>query len=187
MLCPTPTKGRYATREAAESAANRAKVGVGHVMAPYLCRPSCGWWHLTSRNVQPIAPAQPDPEIVRLVTALGDEAFTDLVRRDIRRQAHPAESAALRQPEIAERWDATLAVIQVDLERQFAQRATERGEAAKDWRRRASYVRLTAAERRKEAKAAKQTAVMQRAAGGPRGDRNCRRDAHLATPTDGAS
>lgn len=49
--CPTPSKWRYATREAAVKAANRQRLSVGKQLNPHDCR--CGWFHLTS-----LAPAE---------------------------------------------------------------------------------------------------------------------------------
>lgn len=43
--CPTPTKARYATVDAADRAGRRAVITVGRHLRPYECR--CGWWHLT--------------------------------------------------------------------------------------------------------------------------------------------
>lgn len=49
--CPTPSKHRYATREAAVKAAKRQRLSVGKQLNPHECR--CGWVHLTS-----LAPAE---------------------------------------------------------------------------------------------------------------------------------
>jgi hypothetical protein len=43
--CPTPTKHRYATREAAAIAAERTRVPFGQLLNQYACR--CGWIHNT--------------------------------------------------------------------------------------------------------------------------------------------
>ncbi|MGQ4513635.1 hypothetical protein [Streptomyces sp. DW26H14] len=44
--CPTPSKHRYATREAALRVAARLARVRGRELNPYTC-PGCGWWHLT--------------------------------------------------------------------------------------------------------------------------------------------
>lgn len=43
--CPNPTKKRYATRQAAESAAHGAQIRIADPLYPYLC--CCTWWHLS--------------------------------------------------------------------------------------------------------------------------------------------
>ncbi|MFJ4418240.1 hypothetical protein [Streptomyces sp. NPDC088925] len=43
--CPTPGKHRYATREAADIAAERTVIPFGQMLNAYTCR--CGWVHLT--------------------------------------------------------------------------------------------------------------------------------------------
>lgn len=43
--CPTPSKHRYATSQAARVAAERTVIPFGQWLNPYECR--CGWIHLT--------------------------------------------------------------------------------------------------------------------------------------------
>jgi hypothetical protein len=48
MMCPHPTKMRYATDEVAYGTAERHQnIGKTGIRRAYLCR--CGWWHMTSQ------------------------------------------------------------------------------------------------------------------------------------------
>ena len=56
--CPTPTKHRYATREAAQLVAARTQIPFGQHLNTYPCK--CGWFHNTkladpSRYTDPAA------------------------------------------------------------------------------------------------------------------------------------
>ncbi|MEV7466188.1 hypothetical protein AB0O20_06685 [Streptomyces kronopolitis] len=150
MTCPTPDKRRYATVEAAELEARRAQISAGRPLAVYLCDPSCGWYHLTKRDTTSAAAV--DLNVVRLVASLDDTAFAGLVARDIRSQAHPAEAAALRQPQLLTRWATAISQFQISIEAQFAAKGGDRSPEATDWRKRASHLRFAAAARRKEAR-----------------------------------
>lgn len=46
-ICQWPGKQRYATEQAAQSAAGRRSAWHGLDFRPYLC--ACGWWHLTTK------------------------------------------------------------------------------------------------------------------------------------------
>lgn len=48
MMCPTPEKRWYQTRQAAQDAATVMTARFGHRMHPYGCE--CGQFHLTSRQ-----------------------------------------------------------------------------------------------------------------------------------------
>ncbi|MFI2078657.1 hypothetical protein [Streptomyces triculaminicus] len=149
MSCPRPDKSRYATRQAAESSAGRAHIALGHRLWPYEC--VCSWWHLTKNAAEETGPL--DPETVALVAALGPDAFTDLVQRERRGQAHPQEAAALRHPKVVTRWEAELQAQQVAVEAQLACRAGDRSAEAREWRTRVTWVRARLAQRRTEARA----------------------------------
>ncbi|MBH1939250.1 hypothetical protein I5Q34_34185 [Streptomyces sp. AV19] len=155
--CPAPGKSRYATREAATSAA-RAQVAAGRILRPYQC--PCGWWHLTKDDVEPAGP--PAAETIAEITALDNDAFADLVRRDRRGIAHPHESEALRHPAVVRRWEEELTVLLVDLEAQFVQRAGDQSERTREWRGRAIWVRAELVKRRQEARALRKAANRER-------------------------
>lgn len=182
ITCPTPAKSRYATNQAADSAASRVQIPIGQHLRPYEC--PCGWWHLTS---QP-GPATPNDATIQTVAELDTPAFEDLVRRDLRGHATPHEAGALRHPAIATRWEAALLLLRVDLEGQFARRKEDRSLEARDWRRRATIVRATLAIRRKEARGARHRAghgqhslptAEQQAAARLNADRRAARNRHL--------
>lgn len=170
--CPTPGKSRFATVEAAESAAGKARVE-GRFLYPYDSCP-CGWAHLTSQ--EPQVASEPDPEVTALVAALGEEAFAYLVRRESRGQAHPLEAAALRTDELVDRWLTALTRIRDDVDAQLQEHAGDRGEAAREWRLRATWTRATLDGRRKEAKRLRHEAGLRRAAA----EREAKREAHRA-------
>lgn len=58
--CPTPDKGRCATKEAAQGAAQRMRLRIGRLLVPYSC--VCGWWHLAA----PPSQALPADAVERL-------------------------------------------------------------------------------------------------------------------------
>ena len=149
--CPTPTKSRFATREAAESSARRAQIGVGTLLQPYLCEVACGWWHLTSHA----RPQQPDLEPtaadIEAVHTLGDDDFRELVANDARGGASRLRSRILRDPSLAHRWIATIKVLQADLAVQFAQRAGRTDDPTRQWRVKATAFQAALTQRRAEA------------------------------------
>lgn len=136
--CPTPKKSRFATVEAAESAAERASFELNKTLHPYDTCP-CGWVHLTSKKQR----VNETPTATRLAE-LGDEAFAKLVQDDIRKTAHPSDAAQLRHPENLERWRRVLVQFRRELEKQLALKVGLRDEETKDWRRRTNVVRLAA-------------------------------------------
>lgn len=147
--CPTPTKSRFATREAADSSASRNALAVGKPLRPYRCVPACGWWHLTSKQQ---SPAAPDPGTVAAVAALTDREFRDLVSADIAGKATPVEAGALRRPEVAARWAAALKQVEVSLMAQLVERRSEVGPDVDVWRARVHRKRGWVASRREEAR-----------------------------------
>ncbi|WP_344287048.1 hypothetical protein [Streptomyces synnematoformans] len=156
--CRTPSKLRFATREAAENRAARGFLAVG-LLYPYGTCP-CGWWHLTS--TPPPAAADADPEITRLVAALGPKAFADLVHRDIRGRAHPQEAAALRADDVVDRWHAELRRVLAAHDADFERRRGADSEAIRLWRTRATWARQAAARRYSEAKTLRHRAAVRR-------------------------
>lgn len=178
--CRTPEKSRYATREAAESAARRARLGVGKHLSPYdEC--GCGWWHLTSGPVRPVEP----PSGIEEIAAMDDDAFEELTFREIRNRVHDVERDGLRSPVLVRRWEAALRAARTNLDGQFARHADQLDEAAEDWRQRVAYLRTTAADRLAEAQQII-TGVEPRpaASGQPVGSKAARRaldDEHLDT------
>lgn len=158
--CPTPDKSRYATREGAESAAQRVQIPLGKLLNPYECD-DCGWWHLTSRATKPVGP----PTSAEEIAVLDEARFEELVIREIRGQAYREEREALRQPALVRRWEAALKLFQIDMEGQFARRVGDLTPAAMDWRRRAAFLRTNAALRRAEARSI--ITAMERERAGP--------------------
>lgn len=123
--CPTPAKARYATREAAVSAALRQRLALDKLLTPYECETACGWWHLTSKART--APAAAD---IAAVHALDDDAFRQLVIRDAEYRAPRAHSDALRDPSLLHRWINTLRLLKRDLNRQHNAPGISRAEGA---------------------------------------------------------
>lgn len=143
--CPTPTKRRFATVEAAQVYAASRELGVGTLLTPYAC--SCDWLHLTS---QPQVPdrAVPNPAIVNMLRHCTHDEFVIVVEADAVGKADMATRIALRAPRIRGRWITTLRAIADRLDRQLAERA-----AGDDWRRRAGVFRHNIAARLAEAEA----------------------------------
>lgn len=135
--CSTPRKIRFATQEAADAAVRRASFEMNKTLYTYDTCP-CGWIHLTSKKSR----VSEVPSITGLV-AVGDEMFEKVVRDDVRKIAHPDDSAALRHPENLERWRRTLRHFQVELEKQLANKAGDRSQDAAEWRKRIQIVRLS--------------------------------------------
>lgn len=147
--CPTPLKARFATAEAAESAARRAALGVGTHLSPYRCQDACGWFHLTSK------PRKPEPEVtladIAALHQLDDDAFRELVGNDARGGASRLRAKALRDPSLAARWIRTVKVIQRDLSAQFRLRQGDYDQDTRVWRAGAEAFRVALSQRRAEA------------------------------------
>lgn len=164
--CPTPGKSRYATRQAAESAATRAQVGVGQILNPYPCLPGCQWWHLTKKPTDLI----PDdmattPEDVARIAAMDPAAFQALVNDEVIGTAAMTDRLALREPANLKRWRAALNVLLSDINQQLASSA----HPLSDWRRRAEGYRALIATRIEECRELRVEEHLQRTADEQRG------------------
>lgn len=147
--CPTPSKTRFATQEAAQLAAARYV----KALTAYHCE--CDWWHLTSKtNIKPT----PDAAATRHVANLNDTDFQTLVSAELRDQATPQQAAALRDPINLDRWIATLANTSEDITQQIAARTGDRSPATADWRRRVLAIQRNLRHRRTEANTLRQQA-----------------------------
>jgi hypothetical protein len=141
--CPTPTKRRFATIEAARSYALNRELGIGVLLTPYEC--CCGWAHLTSAEQVP-EHAEPDPAIVSQLRYATHDAFVEAVEADACGRADMPVRIALRAPRIRGRWITTLRAIDTRLGRELATRPA--GEA---WRHRAEAFRHNVRQRLTEA------------------------------------
>jgi hypothetical protein len=150
--CPTPAKSRYATREAAESAARRVAIAVQPALYPYTC--PCGWWHLTS-NPQPdvlvVDQLEPGDGDETLLHNAPDMLFREVVLRDIRGRATREEALSLRHALNLQRWRRVLKDVWLDTERQMKAKSGIRTAPVMEWRRRASAYQAQVRERRAEA------------------------------------
>lgn len=140
-VCPTPNKRRFATSDGARSIIHAtAEVP----LTPYLCRPGCGWWHLTSRSgARPAA----TPEVVQELLGMDDVAFRVVACDDAKNQSNSEYSAALREKTLLDRWLKAIGVSMFDLQQQLTMRKDE-GET--EWRRKALVFRQRLDERRLE-------------------------------------
>jgi hypothetical protein len=143
--CPTPTKRRFATVEAATSYAHARELGIGQLLTPYEC--PCGWWHLTSQPPVP-AHAEPDPTVLTRLRYASHAEFVDVVEADASGRADMPTRIALRAPRIRGRWITTLRAIAARLDREITDRP-----ASPDWRHRAEVFRHHVQQRRAEAEA----------------------------------
>lgn len=145
--CPTPTKSRFATQEAAQKAAHRASNVLGKTLYPYDTCP-CGWVHLTSKKRYASS--------VEAVTAdggvLSDEDFARLIRNEVVGRCAPEDAATLRRPEHLLRWADALKGFQIDIATQLAVKAGQRDAETAAWRRRLARVQKALADRRLEVK-----------------------------------
>ncbi|MFE7614343.1 hypothetical protein [Streptomyces sp. NPDC057496] len=134
--CPTPDKGRCATKEAAQAVAQRMRLRIGRLLEPYPC--PCGWWHLAT-TPSPALPvnAVADPADVARLQTLQDAEFRALVSADARGQAPSSDRLALRHPGTLARWQRMLTELHEDIKDQLAHRSEESTPGIGDWRRRA--------------------------------------------------
>lgn len=143
--CPTPSKRRFATVEAARVYAQARELGIGQLLTPYEC--PCGWTHLTS---QPPVPehAKPDPAVLTRLRYATHTEFVDVVEADAAGAADMPVRIALRAPRIRGRWITTLRAILTRLDRELAARPD-----AATWRHRAEAFRHNVQTRLTEAEA----------------------------------
>lgn len=154
--CPTPDKSRFATREAAERAAERAQVPLGVWLWPYdNC--ACGWVHLTSTDPLEVpADAVPDPVVVNRLRWLPDAEFRALVEQDTTSVLEMDQRIALRHPRLRGRWRRALRDLLADIDHKLADSAGD--PACADWRQRARGYRDVLTIRAREAGALQQAA-----------------------------
>jgi hypothetical protein len=138
--CPTPTKKRYATRQAAEDAAHRSQIAINAPLYPYIC--ICTWWHLSKKPSTTVPEdATPDPQDVNRLQLQSDTTFRETVAADARSTLPMDDRIALRAPGNQLRWNQTLKELRADINRQLNERAGDKTLAAHDWRKRAEGYR----------------------------------------------
>lgn len=149
--CPTPTKSRYATSEAAGSAARRVALRVEAPLHPYEC--ACTWWHLTKDTPEPpIDLASASRHDIELLNAMPDIDFREIVVRDVDGQGDPSQRAALRHYRNQVRWKKQLGQLIGDVEAQLEARRTDTTLAGHDWAKRATNYRYALIVRLNECK-----------------------------------
>jgi hypothetical protein len=140
--CPNDQKKRYATREAAESAARRSQIAIDTPLHPYVC--VCTWWHLSKRTPDTVpTDAIADPNDIYRLQIQSDAAFRETVATEARGKLPTHDRIALRQPGNLLRWHKALKELRADVNRQLTTRATDKSLEAHDWRRRAEGYRDT--------------------------------------------
>lgn len=131
--CPTPTKRRFATLEAAAQYAQGRTVGIGTLLIPYAC--PCEWIHLTSHPHIPDH-AQPDPVTVTAYHYATHETFVRAVEADAVGRLDLDGRTALRHPRIIGRWVTALRAVLTRLDHELSA-----PDADPDWARRAAVFR----------------------------------------------
>ncbi|MFI8085960.1 hypothetical protein ACIF6L_34860 [Kitasatospora sp. NPDC086009] len=110
--CPVhPEKNRYATAEAAESAAAPRAILLGYGrQRPYLCG-ACDWWHISTKPPRvvhcPVGPDGGPLDRDGLVAWINDrprEVLHHLVLKDLEHLLAPELTAALRDPRCNAAW-----------------------------------------------------------------------------------
>jgi hypothetical protein len=138
--CPTEQKKRYATREAAQNAAQRTQLAINTPLYPYVC--VCTWWHLSKQPPNSIPEdATADPQDVYRLQLQSDTAFRETVANDARGTLPTHDRIALRAPGNHLRWNQALKELRADINRQLSSRAGEKTLEARDWRKRAEGYR----------------------------------------------
>ena len=138
--CPNPTKSRYATRAAAENAAERATLRFERFQRPYEC--VCAWWHLTSQPAEEIPDAADADKVdIERLASIPDIDFREIVAADARGEGNLGERAALRHPHNLKRWQKMLGQFIRDAEQQLRDRRGEKSLEGHDWRKRATQHR----------------------------------------------
>lgn len=138
--CPTPLKKRYATREAAHSAARGVQLAIPAPLYPYTC--VCTWWHL-SRQPSDTVPtdATPDPADVARLELLSDTGFRELVSLEARGRLPMHDRIAVRHPSLLLRWQRALKELRADINVQLNERKQDTTLLTHDWRKRAEGYR----------------------------------------------
>lgn len=138
--CPNPQKKRYATAEAAHSAAHGVQIAITEPLHPYIC--VCTWWHL-SRQAPDLVPtnAIPDPVDIARLETLSDTSFRDLVATEARGQLDMDTRIALRHTSLHLRWQRTLKELRADINQQLNNRRHDNSLLTHDWRKRAEGYR----------------------------------------------
>jgi hypothetical protein len=133
--CPNPTKARYATQGAAETAAARTALRTGLPMRPYEC--ACTWWHLTKTPAEIIPePSSASQVAIERLNSIPDIDFREIVAADVRNNGDRDERAALRHPRNLKRWQRQLGELIRDIEQQLHDRRDDKSLAGVDWRKR---------------------------------------------------
>lgn len=135
--CPNPTKSRYATFAAAESAARRVALRVEAPLRPYEC--ACTWWHLTKNEPEVLPRVEDAPQhVVERLNAIPDIDFREVVAADVRGEGDLEERAALRHPRNQKRWQRQLGQLIGDIEQQLRDRRSDKSLTGHDWRKKAN-------------------------------------------------
>ncbi|MFD7661316.1 hypothetical protein [Streptomyces sp. NPDC059788] len=135
--CPKPTKSRYATRTAAETAARRVAVRSNLLLSPYEC--VCTWWHLTkSAPEQPVDVSAAQIRDIEHLASLPDIDFREVVAADSAGDGELGRRAALRHRRNQIRWKKHLGQLIANVDAQLHERRGDRTLAAHDWARRAT-------------------------------------------------
>lgn len=138
--CPTPTKKRYATREAAENAAHRSRIAIQTPLHPYVC--ICTWLHLSKQPPSTVPEdAVPDPDDIHRLELQSDTAFRETVSHEARGQLDMPDRIALRHTSLLLRWHRTLKELRADINQELNNRAADTSLEAHDWRKRAEGYR----------------------------------------------
>ena len=138
--CPKPGKSRYATREAATSAARRVTLKADLTLTPYEC--ACTWWHLTKGSPQqPVDPSGATPQQAMRLELLPDVDLREIAAQDARAEGDPIDRASLRHDGNLKRWHKALTELIADANKQLTARAHDTSLAAHDWRRRTTGYR----------------------------------------------
>lgn len=147
--CPTPTKHRFATPQAAAKYALARELGVGTLLTPYAC--PCEWVHLTSQPQIP-ARAVADPATVTAYHYATHDVFVRAVEADASGRLDLDGRVALRHPRISGRWTTALRAVLTRIDRELSAE-----DADPDWARRAAVFRWNVAARLVEAESLRDT------------------------------
>lgn len=149
--CPTPQKGRYATREVASQAATRYGFMYETTLRSYEC--ACTWYHLTTGAApDPLDMDAADQAHIQYVAALPDAPLREIVEQDARGIARPADAAALRNEMNLTRWKEMIGQLLNQVETRISARRKDPSLEAHDWRKRALVYRNVLIQRKNECK-----------------------------------